>query len=106
MDITRRRFGALACGAFTGVTLADGCHLEGQPSAPHDGRLTARPRPNVPPTPTGPARTLGLERGRDGILQLPPKASGPVPLFVVLHGASGSGEGMLRRVGAAASDAG
>jgi predicted esterase len=50
---------------------------------------------------------LGLERGRDAILQLPGNAaSAALPLLVLLHGASGSGEGVLRRIGPAARDAG
>src|SRR5207247_1244714 len=41
------------------------------------------------------------------ILQMPATpASTPLPLLVLLHGAGGSGAGVLRRVGAAADQAG
>jgi predicted esterase len=41
------------------------------------------------------------------VLQLPAKAaSGPLPLLVMLHGATGSGDGVLRRVASAADEAG
>jgi len=73
---------------------------------PNDGRLTARPRANVTTT-AEPRSRLGLGDDRDAILQLPSKAANaPLPLLVLLHGATGSGEGMLRRVGDAADEAG
>jgi len=124
MTITRRRFCTAAGSAVASLAFSDACAVSGEPSPAGDGRLTARPT-SVPKrtttTPDGTAtgsaadtttehgtrRALGLERGRDALLQLPAKAdSGPWPLFVVLHGAGGSGEGMLRRVGAAADEAG
>jgi len=72
----------------------------------NDGRLTARPKPNVA-TSVERRSTLGLGGDRDAILQLPSTtAAAPVPLLVVLHGATGSGEGMLRRVADAAEAAG
>jgi phospholipase/carboxylesterase len=71
-----------------------------------DGRLTARPRANVVTTVTG-THPLKLGGRRDAILQLPVKATdAPLPLLVLLHGAGGSGEGVLRRVGQAADAAG
>ena len=110
MLISRRRFGAVAGSALASLAFNDACAVRGEPSAANDGRLTAKP---TPPSRTnnsaaqGNRRPLGLERGRDAILQLPPNAtSEPMPLFVMLHGAGGSGEGVLRRVAAAADDAG
>ena len=71
-----------------------------------NGRLTARPKLNVTTIAEG-RRALGLASGRDAILQLPSKPpEGPMPLLVLLHGATGSGEGILRRLGAAPDDAG
>jgi phospholipase/carboxylesterase len=50
---------------------------------------------------------LGLDHERDAILQLPAKATGaPLPLFVLLHGAGGSAEGVLGRLGSAPDEAG
>ena len=101
---TRRRFGVMA--AFAAFAFGDACRLESQPSQANDGRLTARPRASVT-TSTSRERALGLDRGRDAILQLPTDAtSAPLPLFVLFHGAGGSGEGVLRRIGRSADDAG
>jgi phospholipase/carboxylesterase len=70
-----------------------------------DARLSARPVGGVAMSATSGA--LGLADGRDAILQLPSTAaSGPLPLLLLLHGATGNGAGMLRRVGAAADAAG
>src|SRR4030095_12220916 len=45
--------------------------------------------------------------GRDGVVQVPSTMpDGPVPLLLFLHGATQSGAGMLRRIGAAADQAG
>src|SRR5207245_2904370 len=102
---TRRRF-VVMTGALAAFAFGDACRLESQPSQADDGRLTARPRASVT-TSTGRERALGLDRGRDAILQLPTDAtSAPLPLFVLFHGAGGSGEGVLRRIGRSADDAG
>ena len=96
---------ALASGACEAI----GHHVGGaglDAAEPNDGRLTARPQPNVT-TSVERRTTLGLGGDRDAILQLPSKAAAAsLPLLVVLHGATGSGEGMLRRVGDAAEEAG
>lgn len=102
--LTRRRFGALAGGAFASIALG-GCQL-GLPAASLDGRLKARPGAGVKTTAQGTA-ALGLGSQRDAILQMPSKAvSGPVPLMVLLHGAGGAGERILRRLGPAGDAAG
>ena len=50
---------------------------------------------------------LGLASGRDAILKLPASpVDAPMPLLLLLHGASGNGEGMLRRLGAAVDEEG
>src|SRR4029453_18068524 len=52
-------------------------------------------------------RALGLGAPRDGILQLPPVVPAtPMPLVVLLHGAGGSADGVMRRVGSAPAAAG
>jgi phospholipase/carboxylesterase len=113
MRINRRQFGTMAGGAF--ATLAAGaCEAIGHrvgdtgldAAERNDGRLTARPQPNVT-TSVERRTTLGLGGDRDAILQLPSKAAAAsLPLLVLLHGATGSGEGMLRRIGDAADQAG
>lgn len=105
MDVTRRRFGAIAGGAFASFAFGGACRLAGDQALADDGRLTARPRADV--VTSVDARALGLDRRRDAILQLPKSAAtAPLPLVVLFHGAGGSGEGVLRRLGAAADAAG
>jgi len=116
MKMTRRHFGALAGSAFGSVAFGGACRwsesLAGHrfsgagSSEANDGRLAARPQAHI--TTSAERRSaLGLDRRRDAILQLPAKtASTPLPLLVLLHGASGSGEGVLRRLGSAADEAG
>jgi phospholipase/carboxylesterase len=106
--MTRRRFGTLAGGALASVAVGGACRVDSAPFGGGDGRIAARPRAgNAPPrrTESGP---LGVENGRDAILQLPPNGAGaaPLPLLVLLHGATGGGERMLRRLGSAPGDAG
>lgn len=105
MPITRRRFSAIAGGALASFALGEACR---EPSQGDDGRLASRPRADVATSGEG-RRALGLDRGRDAILQLPTNVTTkttPLPLLVLLHGAGGSGEGVLRRLGPAADDAG
>jgi phospholipase/carboxylesterase len=126
--IDRRGFRATACLAFAAVAV-HACTVATDFSPGNDGRLTARPASasttsrdataanHATDTPIsgalsaefapGTTRPLKLERSRDAVLQLPAKATDrPLALLVMLHGAGGSGEGVLRRVGAAAEDAG
>src|SRR5439155_10630340 len=50
---------------------------------------------------------LGQGGARDTFRRLPaPAPAAQLPLLVLLHGAGGSGEGILRRLGAAADEAG
>jgi phospholipase/carboxylesterase len=96
----------IAGGAAASFAFGDASHLESEPVPGSDGRLTARPRANVK-TSAARTQTLGLDRGRDAILQLPATTTAAaLPLFVLFHGAGGSGEGVLRRVGAAVDAAG
>ncbi|HJR59868.1 MAG TPA: PHB depolymerase family esterase [Vicinamibacterales bacterium] len=103
--VTRRQFGSITGGAVVSFALGSAC----QGSVPlqrNDGKLTARPRPQAKTTATG-DRALGLGADRDAILHLPPKVPGaPLPLLVLLHGAGGSGSGILRRLVSFADEAG
>lgn len=89
------------------VALDTACRAdELQKAMPADGRIAARPRPGLVPSGGG-ARALGLGKPRDAILQLPATTAGtPLPLLVLLHGAGGSGSGILRRLGRTADQAG
>jgi predicted esterase len=103
--VTRRRFGALAGGAVASFALGGACSGS-EPIQRGDGRLTVRPRPDVKTSAAG-SHPLGLGADRDGMLHLPPKVPRtPVPLLVLLHGAGGSGSGILQRLGSFAEEAG
>jgi phospholipase/carboxylesterase len=107
---TRRRFTAVA-GAFASFAFGScdriGHGSSGASAAEADeGRLTAQPRTNTTTSAKG-ERALGLESGRDAILRVPASATdAPLPLLVLLHGATGNGAGVLRRVAPAADEAG
>lgn len=52
-------------------------------------------------SPLGPGRhRLGLNRGRDGVIHVPSsyQRETPAPLIVMLHGAGGTGEGVISRM--------
>jgi phospholipase/carboxylesterase len=104
--ITRRRFAATAGCTLAAMALGDACLNATQSATGSDARLRARPRTGVTPSlATGP---LGLEAGgRDGVIQMPSTLPrGPMPLLLFLHGAGQSGAGTLRRISAAADQAG
>ena len=103
---TRREFGArLASAASLGCLW--GCHQSSEAAdAARQSRLSARPRASIT-TPFVGERALGLDAARDGILRVPPHKEGTrLPLIVLLHGAGGSGVGLLRRFGTATDDLG
>src|SRR5882724_12376284 len=99
--ITRRRFSAIAGGVIASFAFDDGCRRRSEPQKANDGRLTARPRTDVGTSAKG-ETALRLDRTRDAILRLPKQITGgPLPLLVLLHGAGGSAEGVLGRLGSA-----
>jgi phospholipase/carboxylesterase len=106
--IDRRRFGFAATSALAAFAVGDACASLGSPAAVNDGRLNARPAPNIATSLKSGA--LGLGSDRDGVIQMPstppPGPPGALPLLVFLHGATQSGAGMVRRVGPAADQAG
>jgi phospholipase/carboxylesterase len=103
--VTRRHFGMTAGWVLASVAVGEACHVEFRPPD-SDDRLTARPPDRVVTSLVSGALELG-GGGRDGVVQIPPAATkGPVPLLVFLHGATQNGEGMLRRIGPAADQAG
>jgi poly(3-hydroxybutyrate) depolymerase len=102
--VTRRRFGATVGGAFAATVFGDACVVSTKaPSS--DGHLSARPGDRVATSlMSGP---LGLGGDRDGLIQVPAVLpNGAAPLLLFLHGATQNGAGMLRRIGAAADQAG
>jgi phospholipase/carboxylesterase len=104
--VTRRHFGLTAGCVLASAAFDEACQVESRTSPGSDGRLTARPAGGVVTSLVSGALGLG-SGGRDGVVQIPPAATrGPVPLLVFLHGATQNGEGMLRRIGAAADQAG
>jgi predicted esterase len=100
--MTRRRFGAIAGSSLAALAFGSACHASEQRG---EARITARPRSGVMTSGSG-TSPLGLD-ARDAILQLPPgRTARALPLLVLLHGAGGSGAGILRRLGSYAADAG
>jgi predicted esterase len=103
---SRRRFIAVAGSSLASVVFGGGgCHQLAS-AYPDDGRLKARPRANAS-TSAERERPLRLDSDRDAILRVPSAArSAALPLLVLLHGATGSGAGVLRRFGSVPDDAG
>jgi len=103
--LTRREFGGLTGGLVASFAASAACHAA-QPERNGDGRLKTRPRRGVATTATG-SRPLGLGAERDAILHLPERGpASPLPLLVLLHGAGGSGAGILQRLRSFADDTG
>jgi phospholipase/carboxylesterase len=101
--MNRREFGALAGGLLASFALGSAC--QAQQRGRGDGRLTSRPGRGA--TAHGASGPLRLGEQRDGVLHVPPRLpAGPAPLLVLLHGAGGSGAGILQRLQSFADDAG
>jgi predicted esterase len=93
MRLGRREFNM----AIASLAVGSACRSLGGAIKPNDGRLTARPGAGVKAAPTG---ELKLER--DAILQLPDNVSDkPLPLLVMLHGATQRAGDMFRYLGSA-----
>lgn len=93
----------LTGGAVASIALETACSGMG---FPNNGRLSARPRKDVKTSATGQIM-LGLDRERDAVLQIPKSAaSSPLPLLVMLHGATQSAEDMFWYLGSTHEEAG
>ena len=102
----RRGFCAIAGGAVASFVTGSACRLTGGAEFANFGRLAARPRNGVKTSGTGEIK-LGLDSARDAILQLPnTAAASPVPLLVMLHGATQTAEDMFGYLGTAPGEAG
>src|SRR5689334_24917161 len=103
-NINRRDFCSLAATSLVALAAGSACSHIGGPMG--DGRLTARPRSNVKTTATGQV-TLNLDQNRNAILQVPPNAgSSPLPLLLMLHGATQRADDMFWYLGSAPDEAG
>src|SRR4051812_6741452 len=95
-NFSRREFCMLSGSTIASLAFGSACESIGGSVIASDGRLTARPRSNVKTSQTGQIM-LGVDRERDAILQIPKNAGqSPLPLFVMLHGATQNAERMFR----------
>ncbi len=102
----RREFCVLAGSGVVSVVLDVGCRGVSGLGFPNDGRLSARPRTGVKTSATGQIK-LGMDRDRDAVLQIPKSAGeSPMPLLVMLHGATQSAEDMFWYLGTSHEEAG
>jgi phospholipase/carboxylesterase len=102
--VSRRRFNGVASGAIASLFAGVACF--GSETQSDAARITARYRKAARTSATG-TRALNLDTGRDATLAMPAKVPDtPMPLLVLLHGAGGSAAALLRRLGAAAGEAG
>ena len=105
MNVNRRHFCVLTGTALTSLAVGSACDRIAL-GFPNDGRLSARPRTDVKTSATGKIM-LGLNTDRDAVLQIPKSAGqSPLPLLVMLHGATQSAEVMFRYLGATPDEAG
>jgi phospholipase/carboxylesterase len=106
MNFNRREFCAIAGSAVGSFVAGSACRLTGGSEFANFGRLTARPRAGVKPSASGEI-WLGLDHERDAILQIPTSAGqSPLPLFVMLHGATQSAADMFWYLGKTHEQAG
>ena len=106
MNVSRREFCVLTGSAVASVALGAGCSGVSGLGFANDGRLSARPRTDVKTSATGQIM-LGLDSERDAVLQIPKNAaSSPLPLLVMLHGATQSAEDMFWYLGSTHEEAG
>ena len=101
----RREFCAIGGSAVASLALGNACRHGATSQAARDGALTARPQHRVETSATGQVM-LELDRERDAILQLPKESKLPVPLLVMLHGATQSAEDMFWYLGSTPDETG
>ena len=105
-SLNRRDFCRLAGTTLAAVALNSACGQLGASEFAREGRLTARPRSGVKTSATG-RIPLNLYHDRDAVLQLPKSANqSPVPLLVMLHGATQNSDIMFDYLGTTPEEAG
>ena len=103
--MNRREFGLAASSLVAAFAFGGACQAA-QPVRGGDGRLKVRPRTSPGGSPVQTVR-LGLGDVRDATLHVPAeRPATPLPLLVLLHGAGGSGDGILQRLRPFAEEAG
>jgi phospholipase/carboxylesterase len=106
IKFNRREFCALGGVAITSLAIDNACSGVSGLGFPNDGRLSARPRTDVKTAVTGEVK-LGVNSERDAVLHVPKSAGqSPLPLLVLLHGATQSSETMFRYLGSTPEEAG
>ena len=115
--MNRRNFCTITGSGLASVALSTACRRSSA-NLPNDGRLKARPKnrtdhaQDARATPLGSSSvgkqiSLGLDRDRDAILQLPKSTTNsPLPLLVFLHGATQSADDMFWYLDSAPDEAG
>ena len=99
MRVTRREF---CISAAASLAVASACRFS---SGAGTARLKARPRDGVKTSASGQV-SLGLDQERDAILQIPKSGTeSPLPLLVMLHGATQSAEDMFWYLGSTPEEA-
>ena len=94
MTFSRRDFCAITSGTMASLMLGSACRRSG--SFNSDGKITARPRNGVKANAAAAQIPLNLDRDRDAILHLPENPDQqPLPLLVMLHGATQIGDDMF-----------
>ena len=102
MTLSRREFGIITGTTLVSLAVGSACRRFGGAVMPSDGRLTARPRAGVKTSATG---EIKLER--DAVLQIPKNAGDkPLPLLIMLHGATQRAEEMFWYLGSTPEEAG
>lgn len=79
------------------AALLAACATEVAPAA-RQGHLTARPRTDIAAAPERGEAPLGIGGARDGRIYIPRQPRDKYPVMVLLHGATGAGERIERRL--------
>ena len=105
-NFNRREFCMLTGGVAASLMFEASCNGFSGFGFPNDGRLSARPRSDVKTSASGQIK-LGVDSRRDAVLQIPKNAaSSPLPLLVMMHGATQSADVMFDYLGSTPEEAG